>query len=146
MDAAHRLDHLDHLDLVARLGAGLDEGRFDGLRTLLTADATVTTPGGHAEGEDAVVAQAARNHAAGTRYQHRFTDVVTDVLSDGATAHVRANLTLRVVPSGADAPVTEAGSVYRLTTRRTADGWRIRDLVVEPVWRTGEVPVPVAVR
>jgi hypothetical protein len=46
--------------LVYRLGVCLDEGRFHDMRDLFVDDAVASTPGGVAEGIDAVVAQAAR--------------------------------------------------------------------------------------
>jgi SnoaL-like domain len=45
-------------NLVYRLGAFLDERRFDEMRSLLVDAATVRTPGGTAEGREAVIDQA----------------------------------------------------------------------------------------
>ena len=133
-------DRLDHLDLVARLGACLDEHRFDDLRALFTADATISTPGGTAEGVDAVVAQATRNHQGYAHLQHRLTDVLVDLAGD--TAAVRANLAARFA-TAEHVTVLELGGVYRFTTRRTAEGWRFSTMEVVPVWRAGAAPVPV---
>ncbi len=55
-------DRAEIEDLVHRLGASLDERRFDDLRGILVEGATARTPGGLAEGRDAMVVQAERNH------------------------------------------------------------------------------------
>lgn len=83
-------DRAEIEDLVHRLGVYLDERRFDDLRGILVEDATARTPGGLAEGRDAMVAQAERNHPVEDRIQHVISDVLIDV--DGDDATVRANL------------------------------------------------------
>ena len=49
-------------DLLRRFGVVLDEQRFDDLTSVFATNASISTPGGHAEGIDAIVAQASRNH------------------------------------------------------------------------------------
>ncbi|WP_265521542.1 nuclear transport factor 2 family protein [Oerskovia flava] len=119
--------------LVHRLGAALDEGRFEDLRPLLTEDAAAHTPGGVAAGIDALVAQAARNHAPGDGIQHVISNVLVGL--DGDRAQVRANLVAtfaRQAPDP-DRPVT-LGAVYRFEARRTAAGWRLTSVRSTPVW------------
>ncbi|GIG20492.1 polyketide cyclase [Cellulomonas chitinilytica] len=140
MTLASLQDRLDHLDLVARLGACLDEHRFDDLRALFTDDATVATPGGTADGVDAVVAQATRNHQGYAHLQHRLTDVLVELAGD--TGAMRANLAARFATADLET-VLELGAVYRLATRRTAGGWRLARLEIVPLWRVGAAPVPV---
>ncbi|HVK23266.1 MAG TPA: nuclear transport factor 2 family protein [Actinokineospora sp.] len=119
--------------LVYRLGACLDDHRFDDLVGLFTADATARTPGGEAAGRDAVIAQATRNHEEYQRIQHLISNVLVDV--DGSAASVRANLVGTFVGSDG-APVLELGAVYRFGARRVGDGWRLSAVEVEPLWRT----------
>jgi hypothetical protein len=140
--------HIDELiardeitTLVHRLGASLDEGRFDDMRAIFTADATAKTPGGVAEGIDALTAQASRNHAPDVRIQHVITDVLIDL--DGDSASVRANLvvTFAGTPDG-NAPATgtrlRVGEVYRFTARRAPDGWRLASVESVMVWASGQ--------
>jgi SnoaL-like domain len=129
--------------LVHRLGATLDEGRFDDLRSLYAEDATARTPGGVSSGIDALVAQASRNHLPDDVHHHVITGVLVDVDPDGDRASVRANLVVvfaRRDPSAAPPtpfgpePPTALGEVYRFTARRTADGWRLASVATTPLW------------
>ncbi|GAA4980946.1 nuclear transport factor 2 family protein [Kineococcus glutinatus] len=124
--------------LVHRLGACLDEGRFDDLPDLLTEDATARTPGGTARGRDAVVAQARHNHGPDQRFQHVITDVLTAVSGD--RARIRANVVLHVAPADPPAgpppaPVSSMGGLYGFDAARTTDGWRLAGVEVTPLWR-----------
>jgi hypothetical protein len=126
-------DRAEIEDLVHRLGASLDERRFDDLRGILVEDATARTPGGLAEGRDAMVAQARRNHPVEDRIQHVISDVLIDL--DGDDATVRANLVATFIRADATSrPHMVLGEVYRLHARRTADGWRLSSVETEPVW------------
>jgi 3-phenylpropionate/cinnamic acid dioxygenase small subunit len=128
-------------DLIHRLGAVLDDQRFDDLALVFAADGSITTPGGHAEGIDAIVAQAARSHTPELRTQHLATDLVIDLGGDRARA--RANYVgVFAVGSGdpAPAPQFQIGSVYRFDLVRTADGWRLHSMEMLPTWAVGERP------
>ncbi len=81
------IDRLEIADLVSRLGVVLDEGRFTEMPELFVENATARTPGGVAQGRDAVVAQAERNHGPDLNVQHVITNVLVDL--DGDRAHVR---------------------------------------------------------
>lgn len=120
--------------LVFRLGACLDEHRFADMHEVLATDITASTPGGTASGRDAVVAQATRNHTGYTHLQHVFSDVL--VSPDGDEAALRANVVARLIGAGPAGPDVTLGGVYRMQARRTAAGWRLTSLQVEPVWRT----------
>lgn len=125
-------DRADITDLVHRLGACLDEHRFEDLRALLTDDVTASTPGGTAHGIGAVIGQATRNHVGYDRLQHVITNLLVDL--DGDRAAVRANLVaVRVRPATGDQATL--GSVYRFQLRRTPRGWRFIQVKVEPVWQ-----------
>lgn len=129
------------VELIHRFGAVLDEQRFDDLRSVFAEDASVTTPGGHAEGIEAVVAQASRNDAADLRTQHLVTDLVVDL--DGDRAFARGNY-VGVFATGEGSPAPppqfQIGSVFRFALARTADGWRLRSMEMQPVWAIGERP------
>jgi hypothetical protein len=138
------IDREDITDLVNRLGAALDEGHFDDLRSLLAEDATVRTPGGTSEGREAVIAQASRNHPPEQPIQHVITNLLVEL--DGASAQARANLVVYFGPlTGASdsavppAPAVEytTGEVYHYDLVRTSEGWRFSRIQVTPVWRSG---------
>lgn len=120
-------------DLVYRLGACLDDHRFDDLKGLFADDVTAATPGGVAQGRDAVIGQATRNHGDYHRIQHLITNVLVDL--DGDQAAVRANLLGTFVDSDARV-VLEMGGVYRFTARRDDSDWRLASIAVDRIWRT----------
>lgn len=119
-------------DLVHRLGLWLDGRADDDPEQLFTLDVTASTPGGEAVGRDAIVAQARHNHDMPTH--HLIGNVLPAV--DGDTATIRANVTGHFVRAEGGVPgPTELGGRYRLGATRTAAGWRLTSIAVEPVWR-----------
>jgi SnoaL-like domain len=143
-------DRTEITDLVYRLGVILDEGRFDEMQQLLVEDVAVRTPGGGAEGREAVIAQAKRTHPPEQRFQHVTTNVLVDLDVDRAT--VRANLLVHITTPGdapTDAPApplrTTLGEVYRFEVVRTPDGWRISRLENDRLWLSGTLPAPTRV-
>lgn len=138
-----RIDDLVDRDeiatLVHRLGACLDEGRFEDLRTIFVADATARTPGGLAEGIDAMIAQASRNHAPDDHIQHVISNILVDL--GGDRAQVRANLVVTFAHGpGVPAPRRQLGEVYRFDARRTPAGWRLSRVESVPVWQSFTPP------
>src|SRR5258708_33935379 len=140
------MDRSEIVDLVSRLGVVLDEGRFDEMQALFVEDATARTPGGTAEGREALVAQASRNHGPDQRVQHVITNVLVDL--EGDRASVRANLAVNfTVASVAGAPVIAPivqftlGEVYRFAVVRTGEGWRVARVGPLPVGGSGTPPV-----
>jgi 3-phenylpropionate/cinnamic acid dioxygenase small subunit len=129
-------------DLVQRLAACLDDGRFDDMRSLFTADATARTPGGTAEGRDALVAQAARNHTPDKATQHLIGGVLIELA--GHTATVRANALVTFADRADGRPEFVMGEVYRFSARRTDDGWRLTSVETTPTWRMQGSPAPAA--
>ncbi|WP_067450615.1 nuclear transport factor 2 family protein [Actinomadura macra] len=125
-------DRSELTGLVTRLGAWLDEKRFDEARSVLTEDVVAETVGGTSRGIDAVTAQARRHHEVPT--QHLITDPRIDV--DGDHATIKANvLVVFVRPDG----LGVYGEIYVLDAVRTADGWRISHVRGRPLWNT-ELP------
>ena len=137
-------DRTEITDLVYRLGICLDEGRFDEMRELLVDAATVRTPGGQAEGRDALIAQARRNHPSDQRFQHLATNILIDL--DGDEASVRANLVVHITPTEhqtdapAPPPLATIGEIYRFRLIRTPDGWRFSHIETVPLWLSGTLP------
>jgi 3-phenylpropionate/cinnamic acid dioxygenase small subunit len=132
-------DRNEITNLVYRLGAFLDDRRFDDMRSLLVEDATVRTPGGTAEGREALVAQATRNHHPDEPTQHLITNVLVDL--DGNRAEVRANLVVNfAAPTSSDQPLPAPprkytlGETYHFDVVRTTKGWRFSRIEATPVW------------
>ncbi|MEU1962309.1 nuclear transport factor 2 family protein [Nocardia sp. NPDC019304] len=136
------MDRQEITALVDRLGRALDEGRFDDLRAIYTPGATAKTPGGTAEGRDALIAQASCNHGEHLRIQHVVGNVLIDLHGD--TAEVRANLIATFALATSDGtpppPVYTLGEVYRFDAVRTGEGWRLSRVQTTPVWSTGKRP------
>jgi SnoaL-like domain len=138
-------DRNEIADLVYRLGVCLDEGHFDDLRELVVEDATVATPGGQAEGREALIAQASRNHPTDQRFQHVITNILVDL--DDGRANARANLAVHITtpddaPTDAPVPPPRAtlGEVYRFEFVRTRGGWRFSRIETVPLWLSGILP------
>lgn len=115
-----------------RLGHWLDDKRWDDGPSLLAEDVTVATPGGSAQGIEAVVDQARRNHSVDATH-HIMATIDVDVDGDQATA--RANSIATFVPSaGRPRACLIHGERYRFRAVRTSDGWRLSRVEVSPVW------------
>jgi SnoaL-like domain len=126
-------------DLVYRLGVCLDDRRFDEMGSLLVEAATVRTPGGAAEGREAVIAQARRNHQPDEPTQHVITNPLVEL--DGDRAEVRANLVVNFAAPGhrdesLPAPPRKytLGEIYHFDVVRTSEGWRFSSIETTPVW------------
>jgi SnoaL-like domain len=120
-------DRAELTDLVARLGRWLDAGAEGDAADVLDAAVTATTPGGRAEGREAVVAQARANHDVPTL--HQITDVLVDL--DGDRAVIGAAVTATFAGDGA------TGGRYALRAARTREGWRLTEIAMQPVYRRG---------
>lgn len=140
-------DRIELETLVSRLGRWLDDGQdAHQARELLTAQVTVSTLGGTAEGIDAVVAQASRNHAVTT--QHLITNPLIEL--DGDRAEITANLlvvfadgeAVAVGPRAVELPTLgrALGERYRFEAARTGDGWRLARIEIDARWLAGSIP------
>jgi 3-phenylpropionate/cinnamic acid dioxygenase small subunit len=133
------LDRLEIVDLVSRLGAWLDDKRWDDASTILTEDATAKTLGGAVRGRDALVEQARRNHPGDTGTQHVITNCVVDL--DGDRAEIRANLIVSFFSAAEIAqPLRQIGERYRFEAVRTDEGWRLAGVQALPMWLEGARP------
>ena len=108
-------DHNEITNLVYRLGVFLDDRRFDDMRSLLVEEATVRTPGGTAQGREALIAQATRNHRPDEPTQHLITNLLIEL--DGDRAEVRANLVVNFAAPASPRRVA-AGSAKEVHARR----------------------------
>jgi SnoaL-like domain len=131
-------------ELITRLGLMLDDKHFDEARAILADDVVVRTPGGSAQGLEAVLEQARRNHT--VRTQHVITDLLIDLEVDRAEAS--ANLIVTFVPGsarpgsrlaiGTSEPVSRLmiGERYRFEAARGESGWRLTTIEVTRLWST----------
>jgi hypothetical protein len=136
---AELTDRNEIADLVYRLGAFLDARRFDEMRSLVVEEATVRTPGGTAEGREALIAQARRNHQPDEPTQHVITNPIIEL--DGDRAKVRANLVVNfAAPAGREESLPASprkyslGETYQFDVVRTSEGWRFSSVESKPVW------------
>ncbi|MBX6384825.1 MAG: nuclear transport factor 2 family protein [Microbispora sp.] len=135
-------DRADVAQVIYRLYACMDEGRFDELRSVFSDEIAVRTPGGLAQGRDAVIAQAARNHSTEERVQHFVHNLLVEV--DGGHADVRADVVVTFsdgeAPAGRLAPEPRftLSERFRYEATRTPDGWRLSRVDSTPVWARGD--------
>ncbi|MFR9753077.1 nuclear transport factor 2 family protein [Nocardia sp. 004] len=137
------LDRQQITALVDRLGRALDEKQLDELLTIYTSDATAATPGGTAEGRDALIAQAGRIHTRRDLHiQHAISNVLIDLHGD--TAEVRANLIATFTPVESEGappqPQFTLGEIYRFDAVHTPEGWRLSRVQSIPIWSIGTRP------
>jgi ketosteroid isomerase-like protein len=112
-------DHGTHRDPAAIAALFTDDGEWD------VTDRT-PPPAGRAE----IESLAAELHAAVPWIIHTVLNPIVDVDGDAATGEFKG--LLRVRPEH-DGRLAWSVGVYRLTARRTNDGWRIQRLRWEPV-------------
>ncbi|MFB4267102.1 nuclear transport factor 2 family protein [Nonomuraea sp. GTA35] len=138
-------DRADVTQLIYRLYACMDEGRFAGLSSVFSDDISVRTPGGLATGREAVIAQASRNHSTTERVQHFVHNPLVEV--DGDHATVRADVIVTFTPDGTPDGRTAPEPRYTLSERfhyeatRSSEGWRLSRVDGTPVWARGTSPL-----
>jgi hypothetical protein len=118
--------------LVSRLGRWLDEKSPGNGSDLFTEGVEAHTQGGVAEGVDAVIEQARRNHNVPT--QHFITDPLVAV--DGDRAVIGANLLVVFAREGGPRIL---GERYDLEAARTRDGWRLSRIQARQIWEVANV-------
>jgi ketosteroid isomerase-like protein len=123
-------DSLEVTDLITRLYALLDEGRYDELGSVYAADVELEFPNAQARGLEEVIARARTRFERYDRAQHITTDLLVDL--DGDHAQIRSNhWAIHVL----DGQREEAGLVHHFDAARGADGWRLTRGRAEVIWR-----------
>ncbi|UBU15514.1 nuclear transport factor 2 family protein [Nonomuraea gerenzanensis] len=137
-------ERTDVTQLIYRLYACMDEGRFADLHALFSDAISVRTPGGLATGRDAVVAQATRGHSTGDRVQHLVHNPIVEVHGEHATvrADVIVTFTPDDTPEGRPAPEPRytLSERFRYEAVRSPEGWRLSHVDGAPVWAVGTSP------
>ncbi|MEV0829787.1 nuclear transport factor 2 family protein [Nonomuraea rubra] len=145
MPATVETDRTDVTQLIYRLYACMDEGRFADLTAVFSPAISVRTPGGLASGRDAVIAQASRNHSTAERVQHFVHNPLVEVDGDHATvrADVIVTFTPGDTPEGRPAPEPRytLSERFRYEATRSPGGWRLSRVDGTPVWACGTNPL-----
>ena len=132
------------VELISRYFAAVDDKRLSAsvVESTFLADGRIVRPNGAAlVGHKEILERQQQSFSRFRATHHVITDHIVDV--PDATAYVRANVTAMHLwkAEECDANALEsyflAGSVLEAVAARTPDGWRIRELWVRNVWRTG---------
>ncbi|WP_043649447.1 nuclear transport factor 2 family protein [Nocardia thailandica] len=136
--------------LVIRYYSAVDEKRVDRalIDTTFTEEGRWVGPTGTARvGRDLIAEQQAEAVSMFRATHHVTSDYLVDV--EGDTARLRANLTaMHLWGAGTTDPAALeshflAGGVFDGTAVRTDAGWRLSELRLRIVWRTGALPIHV---
>ncbi|MET8427899.1 nuclear transport factor 2 family protein [Nocardia sp. NPDC004860] len=136
--------------MVSRYYSAVDEQRVD--RALVDAvfaeDARWVSPTGIVRvGRDVIADQQAKAVSMFRATHHVTSDYLVDI--EGDAARLRANLTaMHLWGAGANDPAALeshflAGGVFEGRAVRTDAGWRLVELRLRIVWRTGALPIHV---
>ncbi|MEU3010370.1 nuclear transport factor 2 family protein [Nocardia asteroides] len=136
--------------LVVRYYSAVDEQRVDRalIDSVFTEDGRWIGPTGAVRVGREVIAE---QQAAAVRMFRATHHVTSDYLIDvaGDTARLRANLTaMHLWGAGSSDPAALeshflAGGVFDGTAVRTDAGWRLSELRLRIVWRTGALPIHI---
>ncbi len=136
--------HAQIAELVSRYFAAVDDKRLDlpTVEAAFASDGRLVRPNGAAMVGPADILSSQTESFARFRATHHVTsDYVIDVDEDAAT--LRANLTaMHLWDQGQGDPASLesyflAGDVIHAKARHTPAGWRLSELAVRCVWRTG---------
>lgn len=137
-------DRLAVTELLSRYFAAVDDKRLDlsAVEAAFAGEGRLVRPNGSAiVGPQDILASQTQSFGRFRATHHMTSDYVIKV--DGDTAELRANLTaMHLWGHGEGDPHSIesyflAGDVIRAGARRTPSGWRLTELEVYTVWRTG---------
>ena len=132
-------DRLRIHDLLTIYAAAVDARDWDRLRTVFAKDAVLdySIMGGPRTSLDEAIPWLERSLAAVPMTQHIITNVLVEL--DGDTAEVQA---LLFNPLGQGQNPMLLGGSYRDRAERTADGWRITELIADLTWTDRPIRPP----
>jgi uncharacterized protein (TIGR02246 family) len=130
------LDEREIRALILRFGGSLDRKDWAAYAETFAEDGEFEIMGQRRTGRDAIGAGPERDLAKFDRLQHLVANETIDV--DGDEASGQWYLFGIHVPS-ADRPDEHAdiGGCYRFRCRRTPEGWRFSEVVIEVLWTAG---------
>ena len=133
-------------ELLDRYAKLFDERNFDeALPELVTRDARIELPPGEHQGIEGMDVFHSETMSVFASTQHIFTSHLIDLDGDHAGFRANAHITHVLPSSGSAAPADDlfiVGAVLTGEAVRTPDGWRIRDAVLDAVWRQGDFGPP----
>jgi 3-phenylpropionate/cinnamic acid dioxygenase small subunit len=130
-------DRAELTDLLYRLGAALDERRFEDLRGIYSDRAEFEFSDRAEIGDLASAIANAEQMAKHFEHTHHvITNPIIELNGDSAT--IRANLVAtHVFRNDRPGEHYDAGMVYRFTAIRTAAGWRLSHVKLQRIWSNG---------
>jgi 3-phenylpropionate/cinnamic acid dioxygenase small subunit len=130
-------DRSELTDLVYRLGAALDERRFEDLRTIYSDQARFEFSDNPEIGDlDSAIANAEKMATHFEHTHHVITNPIIELNGDSAT--IRTNLVAtHVLRNTRPGEHYDAGMVYRFTAVKTAAGWRLSHVKLQRIWSNG---------
>ena len=142
MDLQQLIDRAEIADALTRYTLAVDEGDFDRLDTVFTADARIdyTESGGVADVFPVVKAWLAEALPGfSTQRIHMLGQISYEFAESGDEAEVTAYFhnPMRIGDGKGGERVVEVGGLYRHVFVRTDAGWRSRQLHEQVVWTRG---------
>lgn len=133
-------DHRAIVQLTVDYCWALDTGAWEDLRRVFTADATADLGKGGQRGVDEIIARVSSALGPLDDSQHMVS--THQITIDGDTATGRCYLQAQHIRHDVDgSPLYTVGARYEDRYERTADGWRIADRTIVPMWRDGNPEV-----
>jgi 3-phenylpropionate/cinnamic acid dioxygenase small subunit len=131
------IDRSELTTLLYRLGAALDEKRFEDLRTIYAEQAVFEFAGSTELGNlESAIDGAKKMGAHFAHTHHVMTNPIIEIHGDSAT--LRANLVAtHVFRNEKPEDHYDAGIVYHFVASRTAQGWRFSRVKLERIWSNG---------
>jgi hypothetical protein len=144
-DLAHFIDRAAISELLDRYSKLFDDRTFsETLPTLFTDDAFVEMPSGEHQGIDGLDRFHEHVMAPFGPTQHLFTNTLVDVAGERASFRTNTYVTHTVL-TAAESQSTGKGSYFLAggtltgTVLRTTRGWRFEKVVLDVIWRQGNV-------
>jgi hypothetical protein len=134
-------DRLEIEDLLVRYCYAVDDRDWDAYRKIFTPDAVLddTVTGGVRSGVDEHAAYLEKALSKILISQHGISTILFDIKGDEARVRVLASVPMVVDVGDGKTQVFFQGLWYRNRLARTAEGWRISELVEEKYW-THNIP------
>jgi hypothetical protein len=132
-------DRIEIEDLLVRYCYAVDDRDWDAYRKVFTPDAVLddTVTGGIKSGVEEHVTYMRRALSKILISQHAISTILLEVEGDAARARVHCSCPMVVDVGGGKKQVFFQGLWYRNHLARTAEGWRISELVEEGYWNHG---------
>jgi 3-phenylpropionate/cinnamic acid dioxygenase small subunit len=129
-------DRMEIEDLLTRYSTAVDTRDWDLYRTVFTADAFIdyTSSGGIRGDLDEVAKWMAEVLSLFSMSQHLVTNRDIRIEGDVATSRSYFYNPMAVTTPDGSQELTFVGGYYRDRLRRTADGWRIAERILDTAW------------